>query len=242
MWFMTTILEKTVILCAQVYLLVIMLMILGLRWWQMMAMKDFQIWVLATRSLPSMPALDTSDEAISSPSLPASQHSHHSCSRMSDWEMWQPSPGEQSPISSPKPPPHNPAVGPGRTTVAVRRWKGWGVTWTALLQLWKSIPSFPSLSTAFVFIPAQEKTSGCLAEGAQKVKIWSNLEAGKFARAARSRALLSHLEWELQAPDCHIKRCQTLWVCFKRKCWLSFQRNVGQKSTPGCRSQADSQT
>lgn len=146
------------------------------------------------------------------------------------------------PPSSPKPPPHNPAVGPGRTTVAVRRWKGWGVTWTALLQLWKSIPSFSSLSTAFVFIPAQEKTSGCLAEGAQKVKIWSNLEAGKFARAARSRALLSHLEWELQAPDCHIKRCQTLWVCFKRKCWLSFQRNVGQKSTPGCRSQADSQT
>lgn len=62
MGFMTTILEKTVILCAQVYLLVIMLMILGLRWWQMMAMKDFQIWVLATCSLPSMPALDMLDE------------------------------------------------------------------------------------------------------------------------------------------------------------------------------------
>lgn len=67
MGFMTTILEKIVILCAQVYLLVIMLMILGLRWWQMMAMKDFQIWVLATCSLPSLPVLDTLDEAIFQP-------------------------------------------------------------------------------------------------------------------------------------------------------------------------------
>ena len=81
---MTTILEKIVILCAQVYLLVIMLMILGLGRWQMTATKDFQIWLLATCSLPSLPALDTLDEAIFSPPLPAFQQSCHSYSRTHD--------------------------------------------------------------------------------------------------------------------------------------------------------------
>lgn len=92
MRFMTTILEKTVILCAQVYLLAITLMILGLRWWQTMAMKDFQAWVLATCSLPTLPALDTLDEAILSPSLPAFQHSRHSSSSTHNWMMWGPTP------------------------------------------------------------------------------------------------------------------------------------------------------
>lgn len=38
-------------------------------------------------------------------------------------------------------------------------------------------------------------------------------------------APLSHLEWERQAPACHMKRCQTLWVCFKRKSdWIFYGR------------------
>lgn len=72
--------------------------------------------------------------------------------------------------------PQSPAVGAGGSTVAAGRWRGWGVPWTALVWLWKSLASFPCLSTAFVLIPTQGKTSGCLAEGAQKVKIWSNLQ------------------------------------------------------------------
>lgn len=175
MGFMTTILEKTVILCAQVYLLVIMLMILGLRWWQMMAMKDFQIWVLATCCVPSMPALEMLDEAISSPSLPALQHSRHSCCRMHDRDLTACPRGIVS-LSSPNPSPQSPAVGAGGSTVAAGRWRGWGVPWAALVWLWKSLASLPCLSTASVLIPTQGKTSGCLAEGAQKVKIWSNLQ------------------------------------------------------------------
>lgn len=80
------------------------------------------------------------------------------------------------PLLSPQPPPHNPAEGPGGAKVAARRWRDWGVTQTALVQLWKSFASFSCLSTALLFTPTQEKTSGCLAEGAQKVKIWSNLQ------------------------------------------------------------------
>lgn len=172
MGFMTTILEKTVILCAQVYLLVIMLMILGFRWWQMMAMKDFQIWVLATCSLPSMPALDALDEAISSPSLPALQHRHRSCSKMTERFDSLPQ-GNSAPLIS-NPTPRQLCCGSRGNHSGCKELEGLGVTWTALMQLWESLASFPCLSTAFVFIPTQGKISRSLAEGAQKVKIWRN--------------------------------------------------------------------
>lgn len=93
-------LRKTVILCAPVYLLVIMLMILGLRWWQMMAMKDFQIWVLATCSLPSMPALDMLDRSHFQPISFSLSAQPHSCSRTPDWEVSQPAPGNSAPLVS----------------------------------------------------------------------------------------------------------------------------------------------
>lgn len=138
------------------------------------------------------------------------------------------------PIS--KPPPHNPAVGP----VAARR--GWDVTWTALLQIWESLASFPACPQHLFSPPHKGKPQDAWLRVLRKSRFGAlhRILDGKFARAGMYRALLSHLEWELQAPDYHIKRCQILWVCLKRKRWLNFQRKVGQKSTPGCRPQADS--
>lgn len=236
MRFTTTILEKTVILCAQVYLLAITLMILGLRWWQTMAMKDFQTWVLATCSLPSLPALDTLDEAILSPSLPAFQHSRHSSSSTHNWMMWGPTPHLISKAIL-----HVSAEGPTRESRWLQGVGGWGITWTALVQLHPGLRNscpFPAWSTTPVFIPTQERASGCLAEGARFGGIYRTL-AGKFAGTGAYGALLPHLEWELRPPDHHINEQQILWVSLPKKHCLDFETQVVQRSAPGCGSHVE---
>lgn len=165
-------------------------------WLEMMAMKDFQIWVLATGSLPNSPALDVSDEAVSSPSLPAFQHGRHSCSRTDSWEMWQPAPGWRfrSHLQSQ---PADICWGSRGNQGGCKELGGlafhlgssraaspWTLKWSRLFP-------FPAWSATLLFIPTQEQ--GCLAEGAQQVKIWGYFQGfgWKIWR-----------DWSLQSPSC----------------------------------------
>lgn len=71
--------------------------------------------------------------------------------------------------------------GPGGIKVAAGSW-GAGVSSEQLscsftLDFGRShLPPFPVCSTSLVSIPRQKQASGCLAEGAQYVKTWGNLQ------------------------------------------------------------------
>lgn len=112
------------------------------------------------------------------------------------------------PLSSPIPPPDNSAVGPERTTVAARSWRGWVSPEQHSGSFESPLPPFPACPQHLFSSPHKGKPQEAWLRVLRKSRfeeIHRTLD-GKSAKAAMYRALLSHLEWELQAPDLSHKR------------------------------------